>query len=705
MPSRQPAASRCVASWTRGSGSPAIRSSAPRSSTTHSSCARSASGSVATAIRLRLRRSGGRFRCTFASATPRRHCCSTATLPHCRSTPALRATVTPDHRQRRRARLLPGGVQRRTPGAPRRRGDRLAVDARALQPRRRRLGGHRGRDGCRQPNSSASSAHSTASASTPCGRRSPSRCRDLVVSSTTGRPATRSGPTCRELATSSTRRTRRAGRRRGRPHQQAPRAARRARSGCSATTSAVQARCREWFEAASDDPTAVDPELIAAATSVVAATGDATDLRARCSSASSPARRRRSSCATSTPSPSSTTSRWSSQRASSPCRPMSAPRTRRSCCVRRSPTAATERPPGRSSASTGNRPRPVPEQHDRAHGRLGQAVVDTRTGRRHGAVLRRHIRSNRPPRPSSRSSNASGSTPRSAPAKPAAGRATRPLRNETPRVRPPAFHLRRALSAKTFIRMSAGAVEMTDSGNVPWSKHPKGPSDEEAPRRCRSSRCHAPGRSRWDIKRPGICRHHAAARHPRHHRRRRRRRRRRHPRLRARRHAGPSSFAGQTLTNLEVRPAGTEDVAIGPVPSFDVPASGSWTVVAHLDAEGTPTITPFENDTSAAADGQGRLTVRHTAAAPAVDIVLGDARPVENLSNPNEASLDLPAGEIAGAQIAPTGGDPIGDVPTVYGRCRPEPDRVRRRLARRRDVHLLHPGSRPRGGCRWRRRR
>jgi len=126
-----------------------------------------------------------------------------------------------------------------------------------------------------------------------------------------------------------------------------------------------------------------------------------------------------------------------------------------------------------------------------------------------------------------------------------------------------------------------------------------------------------------------------------------------------------SSFAGQTLTNLEVRPAGTEDVAIGPVASFDVPASGSWTVVAHLDADGTPTITAFENNTSAAAAGQGRLTVRHTAAAPAVDIVLGDARPVENLSNPDEASLDIPAGEIAGAQIAPTGGDPIGDVPTV----------------------------------------
>lgn len=126
-----------------------------------------------------------------------------------------------------------------------------------------------------------------------------------------------------------------------------------------------------------------------------------------------------------------------------------------------------------------------------------------------------------------------------------------------------------------------------------------------------------------------------------------------------------SAFAGQTLTNLEVRPAGTEDVAIGPVESFPVPAAGSFTVVAHLDAEGTPTISAFENNTAAVADGNGRLTVRHAAAAPAVDIVLGDARPVENASNGDSADLDIPAGEISGAQIAPTGGEPIADVPTV----------------------------------------
>ena len=126
-----------------------------------------------------------------------------------------------------------------------------------------------------------------------------------------------------------------------------------------------------------------------------------------------------------------------------------------------------------------------------------------------------------------------------------------------------------------------------------------------------------------------------------------------------------SAFAGQTLMNVEVRAAGTEDVVIGPIAELAVPDSGNWTVVAHLDAEGTPTISPFENNTAPTADGEGRLTVRHAAAAPAVDLVVGDARPVEGAENGASAELALPAGEIAGAQIAPAGGDPIADVPTV----------------------------------------
>ncbi len=126
-----------------------------------------------------------------------------------------------------------------------------------------------------------------------------------------------------------------------------------------------------------------------------------------------------------------------------------------------------------------------------------------------------------------------------------------------------------------------------------------------------------------------------------------------------------SPFAGQTLTNLEVRAAGTEDVVIGPVAEFAVPDSGNWSVVAHLDADGAPMISTFENNVAPTADGEGRLIVRHTAAAPAVDLVVGDARPIEGAANTDSAELELPAGEIAGAQLAPAGGDPIVEVPTV----------------------------------------
>nr|WP_197510450.1 hypothetical protein [Tessaracoccus coleopterorum] len=49
---------------------------------------------------------------------------------------------------------------------------------------------------------------------------------------------------------------------------------------------------------------------------------------------------------------------------------------------------------------------------------------------------------------------------------------------------------------------------------------------------------------------------------------------------------------------------------------------------------------PFVNDISASAKG-ARLTVRHVAAAPEVDIRAGGAVVVESLANPKEASLDL----------------------------------------------------------------
>jgi hypothetical protein len=128
-----------------------------------------------------------------------------------------------------------------------------------------------------------------------------------------------------------------------------------------------------------------------------------------------------------------------------------------------------------------------------------------------------------------------------------------------------------------------------------------------------------------------------------------------------------SAFAGATLEDVAVVPAGGERAdAVIEVPSLSVPGSGNWTVVAHLDGDGNPALTPFENDTSQIAAGEGRVTVRHAAAAPAVDIVVGDDRPFTGLANGDEASADLPAGPLP-AEIAAAGGDVLASAADILG--------------------------------------
>jgi len=122
-----------------------------------------------------------------------------------------------------------------------------------------------------------------------------------------------------------------------------------------------------------------------------------------------------------------------------------------------------------------------------------------------------------------------------------------------------------------------------------------------------------------------------------------------------------SALAGATLTGLTVVLAGTDTAVIGPV-DFDVPASGNYSVIANLDASGTPALNAYENDTSEIAAGNGRLVVRHAAAAPAVDVKADGAVAFSNLSNPNEASADLPAASYS-VEVVPTG----ADEPVVIG--------------------------------------
>lgn len=129
--------------------------------------------------------------------------------------------------------------------------------------------------------------------------------------------------------------------------------------------------------------------------------------------------------------------------------------------------------------------------------------------------------------------------------------------------------------------------------------------------------------------------------------------------------ANISSFAGQTLQNVTVTDDATGDVVIGPVASLVMPDSGSHSIVAHLDAAGTPVLSTFENNTDPTATGDARLTLRHTAEAPAVDLIVADQRPIVGATNGQSAELELPDGTLTDAQIAPTGEAAIAEIATL----------------------------------------
>jgi hypothetical protein len=118
-------------------------------------------------------------------------------------------------------------------------------------------------------------------------------------------------------------------------------------------------------------------------------------------------------------------------------------------------------------------------------------------------------------------------------------------------------------------------------------------------------------------------------------------------------------FKPGTVTDALKLPAGSYDLAVfangqgpGGTPAIkadnvDVPAGANASVVAHLDAAGKPKLSVFVNDTSKVAAGKARLTVRHTAAAPAVDVRAGGQPVFTGLTNPNEKKGDVAAGTVS----------------------------------------------------------
>ncbi|WP_369197134.1 DUF4397 domain-containing protein [Streptomyces djakartensis] len=133
-----------------------------------------------------------------------------------------------------------------------------------------------------------------------------------------------------------------------------------------------------------------------------------------------------------------------------------------------------------------------------------------------------------------------------------------------------------------------------------------------------------------------------------------------------------SDFTPGTVTDAQSLDAGTYDIEIfeagqGPngTPALEkkveVPEGGNATVAAHLSADGKPELTAFTNDVSQVDPGKSRLTVRHVAAAPAVDVRAGGQPVFSDLTNPKEDTAVVDAGTVdAGVVLAGTGTVAIG---------------------------------------------
>ncbi|MGW0785899.1 DUF4397 domain-containing protein, partial [Streptomyces sp. NPDC002913] len=118
-----------------------------------------------------------------------------------------------------------------------------------------------------------------------------------------------------------------------------------------------------------------------------------------------------------------------------------------------------------------------------------------------------------------------------------------------------------------------------------------------------------------------------------------------------------SDFTPGTVTEPQSLDAGTYDIQIfeaGQSPDgtpalekkVKVPEDGNATVAAHLSADGKPQLTAFTNDVSKVDADKARLTVRHVAAAPAVDVRAGGQPVFTDLTNPNEDTAAVDAGTV-----------------------------------------------------------
>ncbi|WP_375387972.1 DUF4397 domain-containing protein [uncultured Amnibacterium sp.] len=109
--------------------------------------------------------------------------------------------------------------------------------------------------------------------------------------------------------------------------------------------------------------------------------------------------------------------------------------------------------------------------------------------------------------------------------------------------------------------------------------------------------------------------------------------------------AGPLTVPAGTYTVTITAATAKNDKApvIGPA-KLKLVAHRNYTAVAHLTADGKPTASLYLNTLKKTPKGEGRVIVRHDAAAPAVDILVNGAAAMKSLQNPHQSKANLPVG-------------------------------------------------------------
>ncbi|MET0144045.1 MAG: DUF4397 domain-containing protein [Ilumatobacteraceae bacterium] len=111
---------------------------------------------------------------------------------------------------------------------------------------------------------------------------------------------------------------------------------------------------------------------------------------------------------------------------------------------------------------------------------------------------------------------------------------------------------------------------------------------------------------------------------------------------------------------VEIRSAGaasTETPLL--TQTVTVPAGFQGSLVAHLGADGNPTLTAYADDLTAVPAGESRLVVRHTAAAEDVAVLLNQQATFDDVEAETEASSIVGAGPYEVSVTGLAGGAPL----------------------------------------------